>query len=429
MAGYIGKSSEIVTNNIHLNSTISNYISSPVNILIALLYLLNGSNGDTRKELLNFLKINECDIRTLTNTAIKFVNSITNTSNVKIVNLFLLSKEIEPNNEFKNIANKLGEYIGVDFMNNSSTIIDKVNRIIEHTTDGNITNMVNNQMVNPGTKLLIVNTLYVKLEWNVKFTRSKTHRSKFTNIENKVQYIYMMSRDKDNFIYNETDEYQIVIIPCRHKFSAVFILPREGNNEILKKCFIPSIYLADMKERRGSVSIPRFKVENDLDILNILKKAGLNKVFSINNAEFHGMVKDPKENSSKLFVNDMKHKIVIEMSETGIKASAVTLTSLDVSYNGMSVKETGFTFNANRTFRYQILQDSDFGQIVMFDGIYDGQGISEDCDTNINFSNSDLKIRKDDIAIRTNQNIMTYGCIFIILMLIFGIFYILRERY
>lgn len=432
MTGYIGKSSEVVTNNIHLNSTdITKYISSPVNILIALLYLLNGSNGDTRKELLNFLAINECDTHTLTNTALKFLNSISNTSDVKIINLFLLSKEIDPNDEFKNLANKLGKYMGVDFVNNAPTIVDEVNHIIERSTDGNIKNMVDNSLVNPNTQLLIINTMHVKLEWVVKFTRNKTHRCKFTNIENKVKNIYMMTRDKANFIYHETDEYQIVSIPCRRKFTAVFILPREKTNGILNKSFIPSIYLADMKERRGTVSIPRFKVENDLDILNVLKKSGLNKVFSADNADFRGMVKDSGKNSPKLFVDDMKHKIVIEMTESGIKASAATLISMMLSYNGMSVEENGFIFNANRTFRYQILQDSDFGQIVMFDGIYDGQGISESGEyaTNTNVSSSDLKIRKDDIAeIRDDRNTMTCGCIFIILMLFFGILYILRKR-
>lgn len=402
----VGKSSEIVANNLHLDTNdISLYLSSPISILMALLYLLNGASGNTRKNILNYLQISDDDVATLTHTTLAFINNTRKTPQVKTVNLLLVDKAFTPNDTYKKLADKLGKYIDVDFANDNVAIVNNVNHIIENATDGDIKNMIDNNICTPSTTLLLVNIIHVKLEWDIPFIKNHTYSNVFTTLSGDRKNVYMMSRKNSSFMYHETDEYQTVIIPCIHNFSAVFMLPKKQASDILKKSFAPSDYLVDMKERRGSVYIPRFKIEHDLDIVNILKNGGLDGMFC-EKAEFNNICP-----VSGLYVNDMKHKVVIEMTETGIKASAVTLVAMWQSYS--PEPKNVFRFNANKSFRYQILQDSNFGQIVLFDGIYDGQGVSE-------YGQIREGYQPDDIInkyIEPNSSSAVYKCITIVLIL------------
>ena len=68
-------------------------------------------------------------------------------------------------------------------------------------------------------------------------------------------------------------------------------------------------------------TIPVFKFDYDLDLLNDLKSLGIKDVFDQEKADLSAMLKDSKDQ----FIFKAGHKATIDFSNTGIKAAAVTM--------------------------------------------------------------------------------------------------------
>ncbi len=94
------------------------------------------------------------------------------------------------------------------------------------------------------------------------------------------------------------------------------------------------------------IEIPKFKIENKLELNEVLEKMGMKKMFG-NSAEF----KDLFESKFETKVSTVLQKSFINVDEKGTEAAATTFAE---SPNGMGTKENLVKFIANHPFLYLV---------------------------------------------------------------------------
>jgi serpin B len=111
------------------------------------------------------------------------------------------------------------------------------------------------------------------------------------------------------------------------------ILPTEGVDlDELIEDFDGESWQAMMSHRaeaKVTLSMPRFKIESNLDLANVLSAMGMPLAFSSKNADFSAML----DYIQTFFVSNVIQKSYISVDEKGAEAAAVTLIALDLAFH------------------------------------------------------------------------------------------------
>jgi serpin B len=99
------------------------------------------------------------------------------------------------------------------------------------------------------------------------------------------------------------------------------------------------------------VRLPKFEVEYGAKRLNgVLKKLGMETAFDPYEANFSGIADTAPRN---LYISYVDHKAIVEVSEEGTEAAAVTVVGVGTT----SVGPTPLSFVVNRPFFFEIRDD------------------------------------------------------------------------
>jgi serpin B len=72
----------------------------------------------------------------------------------------------------------------------------------------------------------------------------------------------------------------------------------------------------------GSVVLPKFKIENTLELNKPFEMMGMKTAFDIKNVDFSGMFNDPH------CISEVRQKAFVEVNEEGTEAAAVTMIAM-----------------------------------------------------------------------------------------------------
>lgn len=124
--------------------------------------------------------------------------------------------------------------------------------------------------------------------------------------------------------------------------------------------------------------IPRFEFEYDLNLLEDLKKLGVNQVFSMENSNLTNI-----SNHKPFYISDVRHKSNISFTEDGIKAAAVTtIGGGGAGFTGfyyafpVPVERIDLTFDKPYMF---IIRDKDTGEIWFTGTVYEPLACVNNC--------------------------------------------------
>lgn len=219
----------------------------------------------------------------------------------------------------------------VDFTK-AGPIILAVNQWVEKITQGMITSILP-KPPSPNTKLLLLNAIYFKGTWLKHFDPVDTSTYKFMNggkKDNLIDVEMMVLRDV-HMKYSATtlngQKVQIVDVPYQGNMSMLIILPEKSDGLFgLTRDNNKSLAFTELAEKLSNLSnenldlfLPKFKFEAQFLLNQPLQSLGITDAFDIQFADFTGMRREPG-----LFVSDAIHKAVIEVTEEGTTAAAVT---------------------------------------------------------------------------------------------------------
>lgn len=200
------------------------------------------------------------------------------------------------------------------------TFLQKANRRILRMTKGLIQEPLKN--VDPNMILMLLNYLYFKGTWEQKFPKEMTYYRNF-RVNEKTNVRVPMMTNKGNYMAAADHELDcdILQLPYTGNISMLIALPRKITGmRTLEQEISPTVvnkWLKNMTNRTREVVLPRFKLEQNYDLIPNLKEMGLTDPFE-QSGDFSGMT------SEKVSMNWLKHQGTITVNEEGTEAAALT---------------------------------------------------------------------------------------------------------
>ncbi|CAI9598543.1 unnamed protein product [Staurois parvus] len=170
---------------------------------------------------------------------------------------------------------------------------------VERQTNGKIKHMFSSGDFEPLSKLVLVNAVYFRGEWKHKFSPDATHPQDFKVKKGNVTKIPMMHlQTATNIdIFSENDlEYQVLELPYKgDKISLVLALPAENVEiEALEKTLTKPVlreWKTKMTQETVEISLPRFKIEQKVDLKHALLNLKVTNLFD-QNCDLSGITGD-----------------------------------------------------------------------------------------------------------------------------------------
>ncbi|KAF9795183.1 hypothetical protein SFRURICE_004555 [Spodoptera frugiperda] len=244
----------------------------------------------------------------------------------------------------------------IDF-NNSAAAVQDINKWVESQTNEKIKDLLSSDSVDGDTRLVLINALYFKGTWKKQFDPQNTMNQPFHITASSSVEVPMMYRE-DDYLYGESSELQAQLLEMPYvgeEASMLIVLPNEieGLDGVLSKLasgFDLMSEIGKMYRTKVQVTIPKFKIETEIDLTEVLPKLGIKSIFNRQNS---GLTKVLNV-AEPLFVSKAVQKAFIEVNEEGAEAAAATAMGI-MMMSAMINAPPVPVFHADRPFVAAIL--------------------------------------------------------------------------
>lgn len=332
-----------------------NLIISPYSITQAMALAYNGAAGDTAAEMTDVLGwkgMNSADI---------------NEGNRQLRSLLENGGGVE-----LNVANSVWHRPGLELKESYSTAVkdgygaevteadlkgqealEAINKWVYDKTSGMIPAIYDDP---PGGVAVLINAIYFNGGWTDEFNPASTVNEKFTLSDGTQKSIPMMKKEAQ-YSYKEGKAWQAIRIPYGDgRMHMLVILPKESSSmdELHQQLWKDiSLWRADYSYETVRLGLPKFKVEQSFELPDVLQSLGIVKAFDTDEADFSELA----VGGGAFWIDKVSHKVVVDVSEKGTKAAAVT--AVGITESGAAPSEP-IVMNINRPFFFAI-EDRDTG--------------------------------------------------------------------
>jgi serine protease inhibitor len=348
-----------------------NLAISPYSARVVLAMLWEGSTGETRKSMLETLRLDE-NPGNQSNHYERLGRPLGFQSDAERRELEMLTaNSLWSDDGFvlkQDYLNRVKEHYlaeaqTLDFRASDSA--RRVNGWAHEKTRGRIPTVVDS--LAEFSPLLAMNAVYFKGLWIQPFQAEKTREEEFTLLDGKKKLVPAM-RQSGNFGYAETGGAQIVSLPYKGGMSMRVVLPPK-NTPFPSFCAeltsnVGTSWTRAMGQRDGHIRLPRFRIETQADLSAPLKALGMSQVFDPARATLEG-ISDRKP----LYLMGVMQKDFVEVNEKGTEAAAVTMLMCGAALNPPPPPPP-FQMIVNRPFVFAICDDLS-GAVVFLAAVVD----------------------------------------------------------
>jgi len=315
------------------NQPDSNIFISPLSVSLALGMTPNGASGTTYAEMKSTLEmqgLTEQEINESFRSLIDLLTDLDPQIIFKIANSVWTDKGFPVRPEFLDINQTYFDAESRELDLQLPEALEIINTWIADNTNNRIINALD--QIPPNTRMYLINAIYFKGFWTYQFDPKDTYDSQFRNHDDTQTGCQMMALTSD-LGYFETDIFQAVDLPYgNQRFSMTILLPKSEytTDDVLYKLTTETWqqWTNSFQMAAISISLPRFKLEYDIELKNILTTLGMGSAFSAG-ANFSYICAE-----RDLFINRVIHKTFIEVDEEGTEAAAVTIVEMNESSTG-----------------------------------------------------------------------------------------------
>ncbi|MFF4381822.1 serpin family protein [Kitasatospora sp. NPDC001547] len=219
-----------------------------------------------------------------------------------------------------------------DFAKDPDGARKSVNAAVEKATDGRIKDLFGREAINPSTRLVLTDALYLKARWASAFKPSHTADRPFHKLDGSAPAVPTMGQTGD-FKYADGsggivgEPWQAVELPYADGGLVMdLIVPAQGGFAAFAKGLDQAqldLILGALAERPVDLQLPRFRFDTSKELGSALRSLGVRAAFGA--ADFSGIAKDP------LAVGTVVQKATIEVGEDGTVAAAGSGVGMDVA--------------------------------------------------------------------------------------------------
>lgn len=203
-----------------------------------------------------------------------------------------------------------------------------INDWVAGQTKDKIKDLISPDALSALTRLILVNAIYFKGDWEQKFDKALTVKKDFHLADGSTKQVDMMhiTDKKFKFLWHPSAlEFTTCELPyVGNKIAMTIILPEPGVKlEDIESKLTPEllkdIMEVDIGKEKIIMQIPKFKLEYETELSKHLIEMGASLPFDQAQADFSGM-----SEPSQLHISKVLHKAVVELNEEGTEAAAAT---------------------------------------------------------------------------------------------------------
>jgi len=305
-----------------------NLLLSPYSAAMVLAMATAGAHGITEQQMKTGLHISE--LRNVKSGWSQTIPSLRTNENftLETANSAFVMENYNILEEYKDTLheNFHADISPVNFADSQLTA-SRINDWVKDMTNNKIDSLIDEDMINGLTRLVLVNAIYFKGDWETKFDPKKTQQSAFyvSNVKNVETDMMMMTEEFPRAVIEQLD---ITMLEMPYKGDRIvmqIVLPNERSQglttveEKLDKVDINDLFQKNQRTVKTKVKLPKFKVSQSSCLTDHLKKLGMEEMFSQGGADFSGI-----DGTRNLFVGFVQQEVFIEVNEEGSEAAAAT---------------------------------------------------------------------------------------------------------
>ena len=242
---------------------------------------------------------------------------------------------------------------------------EPINKWVADKTNDKIKSIIDR--ISPDDLMLLINAVYFKGEWEAKFDPKMSKVRAFQCPEKRTIQTTFMKQSRE-FSYFENDRMQSVALDYTgggmrmHIFLPSHDIADHGS-------FLDSFdaetwagWMEQYAKKEGVLYLPKFKLEYEKTVNDILIDMGMKAAFNPMGADFSNMFDNARPGDA--FIGEAKQKTFIEVNEEGTEAAAVS----SVLMQKCAFNPDKFTMDVNRPFVCAIV-DSATGEILFIGSI------------------------------------------------------------
>ncbi|MBO0847063.1 MAG: serpin family protein [Nocardioides sp.] len=320
----------------------ANLAISPYSIVVALAMTANGAAGETRRQMLEVIHVASLSgynrgLAALTQEieglagSVKLVEGRRGQIALASANQLFGDRATTWRQAFLTVlAKEYGAGMrAVDFRRASEQARTLVNDWTSEQTRGRIPQILPPGSVDPLTRLVLVNALYLKAPWQTPFDKASTHDGPFHRTDGETVTAPMMTAEVGTATYVSGQHWQGARLDYAGRTLAMTVaLPDAGADAVALRDLVTTGLRAtgtpDVK-----LTMPRWTYRVATDLVQPLETLGMVQAFGPQ-ADFSAMTTD-----GDLSVSDVLHQTFIAVDEAGTEAAAATAVVMNAT--GMSV--------------------------------------------------------------------------------------------
>merc|ERR1712106_327710 len=394
----------------------NNVIISPLSIHLAMSLLYNGAKGDSKVQLANVLGLVNVSDHTVQEEARNLLISYSTlksnlTTNIELANVIFADDTTDVKDSYESILNKsfLTSTQRLNFSDVEESA-ETINDWVANKTNDLITDLVSSVSLSPDTRMMLLNAVYFRANWQLPFQKDGTAKSAFSVSEDTFVDADMMFLDNELY-YGHNKELEAQVVSLQYEdpnFTMLLILP---DNETALGSLSNDLTEMDFTQIHNSLNstdlllrMPKFKLGYKTQLVSAFKDMGIADIFDEASADLSGITDE------SLFVSDILHETKIEVNEEGSEAAGVTGIQLDTRAGGsgpLFLKiDRPFFFviqdlkNNIPLFMGKILNPTDEDPISISE---EGKPVLEDESTNFINSIPDENVKQNLVSIRSDS--------------------------
>ncbi|MFA5669050.1 MAG: serpin family protein [Balneolaceae bacterium] len=335
-----------------------NVFISPLSVSMALGMTINGAKKETYRQMRETLALQGLEMEEI-NEGYKLLAERLKTADKKvklqIANSVWSKKGFTVEDDFSQRLEKYfdAEATELDFTDPES--VNTINKWVAENTNGLIDEIIDG--IPHGMVMYLINAVYFKGDWTHPFNEKQTHERSFFLENNEKVIVEFMSQER---AYNTYFSEEVNMIDATYGdslYSMTLMMPTDHNlplndfitNSLTKQNF--DNWISKLTYGEVQFSLPKFEMEYDVTMNNVLKSMGMEDAFSEIEADFTGINK-----GGKLSISEVKHKAFITVDEKGTEAGAATSV-------GVGITSMPPSFTANRPFVF-LIREQKTGAII-----------------------------------------------------------------
>ncbi len=312
-----------------------NLFISPLSVAMALGMAYNGADGTTQQAMQQTLELQGMtlpDVNESYKSLIELLGGLDPAVEFQIANSIWYREGFPVEQDFLDVNVEYfdAEVASLDFA--SPDAAPTINAWVDEKTNGKIDEIVDSP-IDPDLVMFLINAIYFKGNWTTQFDKDRTGPAPFFLADGSQKQVETMYyADADTVKYFMDSEVSVLDLAYGGKaYSMTIVMPAQGTDIA---SLIASLDAGDWQTwidglglAEAIVSMPKFTLEYEVDLSDVLKALGMEIAFDQLAADFTKIYPGPE----RIYISRVKHKTFVEVNEEGTEAAAATSVEVGIT--------------------------------------------------------------------------------------------------